>query len=93
MGSAKKRTMLGMWAKVDSPFHGHTKVFVPHKAYTPAQLPPGAYMVRIESYMDDTPVPQGCMAVIVCSVHTPHLCVGMARMLCDEVIQEITQDA
>jgi hypothetical protein len=85
----KHRTTLGMWAKVCSPFHGDTRVFVPAKVFAEGTFPTGAYLVPINTYMDGQPVPRGMMAVVVCAVHTPHLVVGMARVMCPEAIESV----
>lgn len=85
-----KVRMVGRVAWVSLPGREYdTEVMVPGVPYTPTTLPRGAYMVRITAYMDGQPTPGGYMAVMQ-GVWPEAQCVGIARMLCEEVLQELT---
>ncbi len=67
-----------------------TEVLVHAKAHTPHTLPSGAYCVRISAYQDGSAPTPGYMAVMQ-GMWPEVVCIGVARMLCEEVIQELTQ--
>lgn len=81
----KQRQTLGRWAEIDSPFHGRRRVFVPAQVFAQGTLPTGAYLVPMVG-------DGGWVAVVVCTVHCPHVCVGIARLMCDQAVEDLLQE-
>ncbi len=77
----KKNVVAGMWAKVGGPSQVLRRVFVPATVVLAEDINPHSYLVPILEYMDGKPVPPGMVAVIHRGVHTPDICVGMARLM------------